>query len=79
MTELKPDLLRRRLALASLACPASLLLPACTATFKPLQSTAINPAAQALLSQSAGAHGSIGLSNVHDISVSYVGHWRAIV
>ena len=79
MTERKPDLVRRRLALASLAFPGSLLLQACSATFKPLKSASIDPAAQALLSQSAGAHGSMGLSKVRDISVSYTGQWRAIV
>ncbi|MEP6883728.1 MAG: hypothetical protein ABJC66_03160 [Gammaproteobacteria bacterium] len=79
MTNRGPDFLRRRLALASLAYPASLLLQSCAATFKPLHGAAIEPAAQALLSQSAVAHGSLGFSNVHDISVSYTGHWRAIV
>jgi hypothetical protein len=79
MTESTPDLVRRRLALASLAYPASLLLHGCSATFQTLTGPSIDPAAKALLSQSAGAHGSMALSKVHDISVSYTGRWRAIV
>jgi hypothetical protein len=67
------------LALASLAYPGAVLLQACSATLKPLKGTSIDPAAMALLSQSAGAHGSMGLSQVRDISVSYTGRWRAIV
>ena len=79
MTDRKPDLLRRRLALAAMAYPSALVLQSCAAPFTKPSSTTSTSAARSVLSQSAEAHGSVAFDNLQDVSVSYAGKWRAAV
>ena len=66
----------RRLLLASLALPA---LQGCAAPLPALSTTATTPDAQALLAESAAAHGAAAFASITDINVSYAGEWRALV
>ena len=65
----------RRALLASLLGPA---LASCAAPLPPLDS-ATAPGAQALLTESAAAHGSAAFAGMADISVSYAGEWGGVV
>ena len=68
--------LSRRLVLSSLALP---LLQACAAPFAPMSDPGSADAAQALLAQSAAAHGLPALAQIADLNVSYAGAWHAVV
>ena len=67
---------RRR---ALLAVPLAAVLQGCAAPLAPLVDTTTAPDAEALLAESAAAHGLADLAGITDISVSYAGHWRALV
>jgi hypothetical protein len=70
---------RRRFLQAALALPALAGLPGCTAPLPRLTAASTTPDAHALLMQSAEAHGLVAFSGLTDLSVSYDGHWRALV
>lgn len=59
------------------------LLPACRASFMPVSASASaagsSDRALALLDASAEAHGLSRLDRIHDLNVSYDGHWRWLV
>lgn len=74
-----PHPLRRRVLLASLALPAVPALQGCAAPLPTVQNPASAPAAQALLAESAAAHGLAALSGMHDLSVSYAGEWPPLI
>ena len=77
----QPQPLRRRL-LAALGAPALLALPGCAApwpaVFEPVDAGG-QAAAAALLAASAQAHGISALRQLQDLSISYVGEWRALI
>jgi hypothetical protein len=76
------DLLRRRLALASLALPilpAASALTGCAAPLPPLSDSSTRRDARELLMHSAKAHGLAGFSALRDVNVSYAGKWRPLV
>ena len=66
----------RRALLASLLAPA---LGSCTAPLPVLTSPATTPAAQALLAESAAAHGVAALAGISDLNISYAGEWPSFV
>ncbi len=66
----------RRLVLGSLALP---LLQSCAAPLAPLSNPATSGAAEALLAESAAAHGLAALAAITDLNVSYAGEWHALV
>lgn len=75
-TRANPNCLRRRLLLASLALPA---LGGCTTPLPPLSTQTTPPDAQALLAESAAAHGTAALSALSDLNVSYAGEWPPLI
>jgi hypothetical protein len=74
-----PDLVRRRLLLASMALPALPLLPGCAAPLPVSMTPATTPAARALLAESAAAHGLAALEALTDVNLRYVGEWRPLI
>ena len=66
----------RRLLLASLAVPA---LQGCGTPLPMTRGGVTTPEAQALLAQSAAAHGLDAWSKIEDLSISYAGAWRPVV
>ena len=70
-----PHTIGRRLLLASLL-PA---LQACAAPLAKLTTPSTTGEAQALLADSAAAHGVAAFSAMRDINVSYAGQWRPLV
>lgn len=69
----------RRLLLAAPLLPALPLLQGCAAPLPPLSRPESASAAQALLAESAAAHGQAALSGLRDVSISYSGEWRLLV
>jgi hypothetical protein len=76
---------RRRLLSGSLTLPVLPVLPAlaglsgCSSPLPRLATDSTSPDARALLMRSAEAHGLAAFSGLTDLSVSYRGHWRALV
>ena len=65
--------------MAALAAPALPVLQGCAAPLPVSLNTASTPAAQALLKESAMAHGLKGFQAIQDLNVSYSGEWRAVI
>ena len=74
-----PDSLRRKLLIAALAAPAVPALQGCGTPLPVSLNAATTPAAQALLKDSAEAHGLKAFQAIQDLSVSYSGEWRALI
>ena len=74
-----PDLKRRNLLIAALAAPVWPALPGCSTLLPVSLNMASTPAAQALLKESANAHGLKAFQALQDVSVSYAGEWRALI
>ena len=74
-----PLLNRRTLLLATLAAPALPALQGCAAPLPVNLNAVSTPAAQALMRESANAHGLTAYRNLQDVSVSYNGEWRALI
>ena len=74
-----PDTRRRSLLIAALAAPALPVLHGCAAPLPVSLNAASTPAAQALLKESALAHGLTAFQAIKDLSVSYSGEWRALI
>jgi hypothetical protein len=70
---------RRNLLIAALAAPSLPLLHGCAAPLPVSLNAASTPAAQALLKESASAHGLKAFQAIQDLSVSYGGEWRALI
>jgi hypothetical protein len=75
----RPDLKRRSLLLATLATPVLPALHGCAAPLPVSLNAATTPAAQALLKESAEAHGLQAFKAINDLNVSYAGEWRALI
>ena len=75
----RPNIGRRSLLMAALAAPALPVLQGCAAPLPVSLNTASTPAAQALLKESAMAHGLKGFQAIQDLNVSYSGEWRAVI
>ncbi len=75
----RPDLKRRSLLIAALAAPTLPALHGCAAPLPVSLNAATTPAAQALLKESADAHGLQGFKAIQDLSVSYSGEWRVLI
>ena len=69
---------RRQALLLSLAAPLLPLESGCRASL-PAAAPNSGPAALALLKMSAEAHGLSSYGAIHDLNVSYAGHWRRLV
>ena len=65
--------------IAALAAPALPALHGCAAPLPVSLNAASTPAAQALLKDSAMAHGRTALQAIQDLNVSYSGEWRALI
>ncbi len=63
----------------ALCAPVLPLLPGCRESLRPLVATHSTQAALSLLKTSADAHGLSHLDAIHDLNVSYQGHWRWLV
>lgn len=74
-----PDVRRRSLLIAALAAPALPVLHGCAAPLPVSLNAATTPAAQALMKESAAAHGLKGFQAIQDLNVSYSGEWRALI
>lgn len=74
-----PDAFRRQLLQATWGLPVLASLHACKAPLRELSRPATAEAARTVLDESAAAHGAKALAQVNDISVRYVGRWRAVV
>ena len=74
-----PNLLRRRLTLAMINVPVLAALGGCAPPLRPLRHPSSAADARAVLEESALAHGARSLATIGDLSVSYAGHWRALV
>ena len=74
-----PDPLRRRLMLASLSLPVWPALSGCAPPMRKLTRPSTAADAGMLLEASAAAHGVGALAGINDISVRYLGRWRAVV
>ena len=74
-----PDMKRRNLLLAALAAPALPALHGCAAPLPVSLNAATTPAAQALLKESAEAHGLQAFKDIQDLNVSYSGEWRMLI
>jgi hypothetical protein len=74
-----PDSRRRKLLIAALAAPVGPALQGCAAPLPVSLNAATTPAAQALLKDSAEAHGLKAFQAIQDLSVSYSGEWRALI
>ena len=74
-----PDLRRRQWLFAALAAPVVPVLHGCAAPLPVSLNAASTPAAQALLKQSAEAHGLKAFQAIQDLNVSYSGEWRALI
>ena len=74
-----PDMRRRNMLIAALAAPALPELHGCAAPLPVSLNAASSPAAQALLKDSAMAHGLTALQAIQDLNVSYSGEWRALI
>jgi len=75
----RPGMKRRRMLVVALAAPALPVLQGCAAPLPVSLNAASTPAAQALLRESARAHGLAAFQSLQDISVSYNGEWRALI
>ena len=75
----RPNIGRRSLLMAALVAPALPVLQGCAAPLPVSLNTASTPAAQALLKESAAAHGLKGFQAIQDLNVSYSGEWRAVI
>ena len=75
----RPDMKRRSLMLATLAMPALPALHGCAAPLPVSLNAATTPAAQAMLKESADAHGLQAVKAIQDLNVSYAGEWRALI
>ena len=64
---------------AALALPVLPLLHGCAAPLPVSLNAATTPAAQALLKESAEAHGLQAFKAIQDLNVSYAGEWRALI
>ncbi len=72
-----PNLIRRLIA-SSLWLPLLPTLQGCGARLTQLKNTT-SPEAQALLMESATAHGLAAFSKINDLSISYTGKWHTLV
>jgi hypothetical protein len=75
----RPDSRRRNLLIAALAAPALPALQGCGTPLPVSLNAGVSPAAQALLKESAEAHGLKALQAIQDLNVSYSGEWRALI
>jgi hypothetical protein len=75
----RPDLRRRSMLISALASPVLPALHGCATPLPVSLNAATTPAAQALLRESAGAHGLKAFQAIQDLSVSYAGEWRALI
>lgn len=75
----RPDLKRRNLLLAALAAPALPALHGCATPLPVSLNAATTPAAQAVLKESAEAHGLQAFKTIQDLNVSYSGEWRMLI
>jgi hypothetical protein len=75
-----PLMNRRRVLAAAIASPLlPLLLPGCAAPLPVSLNTATTPAAQALLAESAAAHGLAALARIDDVAIGTAGAWRPLI
>ncbi len=65
--------------MAALALPVLPVLNGCAAPLPVSLNAATTPAAQALLKESADAHGLQAFKAIQDLNVSYAGEWRALI
>jgi len=75
----RPEMNRRSLMKVALALPVLPVLHGCAAPLPVSLNAATTPAAQALLKESAEAHGLQAFKAIQDLNVSYAGEWRALI